>query len=628
MTGSNLMSPNSIDSMANFTADNCNASTKSEDIVFMSAATTDAADSSSKETQKQLIDINAMTPEEEILKEEKPEPEETKAEADGGGGEGKSDEYGDSLGLLDKDKFAYAPEAGAEGETSELAAPAGVMLGEGEADNDGLNHDELNELKPKLHSEEPLPVEETKAEADAATSSEEKQKKLIDVNAMPPEEAKADAPASSEGETSELAAPAGVMLGEGENDNEGLNQDELNGPKPKLLSEEQLDSSISVDSWGGSLPSLSVEQIPQRSSHPDVPTIAKDDINIKPNLADGSSLSPQDPAIRQTWSQPDRDADAEDDNHDVNFINFGKLTQPSSSEYYYSASNRNTRQMLEKVKTKKQNPTKNQGGGPLEDSMHSRLSHVNDRRRASRYQGPECRMKNGSRVKSIVKNPRSLVTSSSTNGFSVDSTPSTERDAGEVNKPKTWRCKFATVNIREHERVAGDNPCVTSGVPLSIGWGFYQHPPIDLDDYELNKGPSRDKIEMMVPASVRRSMLRDEFGVSVTEMNAAMKEVNITKRRRRHTVGAETMEGWQEATQSVSRKLKRFIKRTSTVKQHENMWASARESAMMEYLQGEGSVRKSLDGGGVGKINNGPKIAPANCEGSPPIEISFPPGEF
>eukprot|EP00585_Thalassiosira_rotula_P012995 CAMPEP_0196130984 /NCGR_PEP_ID=MMETSP0910-20130528/1159_1 /TAXON_ID=49265 /ORGANISM="Thalassiosira rotula, Strain GSO102" /LENGTH=588 /DNA_ID=CAMNT_0041390379 /DNA_START=156 /DNA_END=1922 /DNA_ORIENTATION=- len=587
MTSSILMSPNSIDSMAGFTADNCNTSTKSEDIIFISAATTDASAASSKETQKQLIDINAMTLEEEILKEETPEPdeekqkqlvninamtleevilkeetpkpEETKAEAVGGGGEGKIDGYGEFLGFLEKDNFAHGTEreAGAEGETSELATPVGVMLGEGEANNESLNQDELNELNPKLHSEEPFPVEETKAEADATALSEEKQKELIEEA-----KAKANAPASSQGEASELGEPAGV------------------------------------------------------------PNIAKDDINIEPNLADGSSFSPQDPAVPETLSQSD--LDLEDDDHDVNFINFVKLTEPSSSEYYYSASNRNTRQMLEKVKAKR--PTKEQGGGPLEDSMHSRLSHVIDRRRASCYQGPEYLMKNGSKVQSIVKNSPSR---GSTSRSTDDSTPSTERDAKEANKPKTktWRLKFATVDIREHERVAGDNPCVSSGVPLSIGWGFYQHPPIDLDDYELNKEPSRDKIEMMVPASVRRSMLRDEFGVSISEMNAAMREVNITKRRRRHTVGAESMEGWQEVMQSTRRKFKRFIKRTSTAKEHEIMWENSRELAMMEYLKGGGSFRKSLDGVGVGKISNGPKVAPENGEGSPPIEISFPPGE-
>jgi hypothetical protein len=139
---------------------------------------------------------------------------------------------------------------------------------------------------------------------------------------------------------------------------------------------------------------------------------------------------------------------------------------------------------------------------------------------------------------------------------------------------------FASVHIREHERIAGDNPCVTSGVPLSIGWGSVQHKAIDLDLYEKSKGPSRDKIEMMVPAAIRKSMLRDEFGVSIKELNAAIKDVNITKRNRRHTVAGEGMEGWGEGIESVKRKLGRLVKNTTKEKEEQELWKQAQRAAM------------------------------------------------
>eukprot|EP00984_Skeletonema_dohrnii_P024205 scaffold13306_cov61-Skeletonema_dohrnii-CCMP3373.AAC.1 len=64
---------------------------------------------------------------------------------------------------------------------------------------------------------------------------------------------------------------------------------------------------------------------------------------------------------------------------------------------------------------------------------------------------------------------------------------------------------------------------------------------------------------MMVPASVRKSMLRDEFKISIADMNASMKGVNITKKQRRHTVASEHLEGWQEVTESAKRKFKRLM---------------------------------------------------------------------
>ena len=122
------------------------------------------------------------------------------------------------------------------------------------------------------------------------------------------------------------------------------------------------------------------------------------------------------------------------------------------------------------------------------------------------------------------------------------------------------RCAFSCVDIREHERIAGDNPCVSSGVPLSIGWGYYQHKSIPLDNYELNKGLPRDKVEMMVPADVRKSMLRDEFGVSLKEITIAEREANITKGQRRHTIASEHVDV-NDVVQSAKRKFLRLVKK-------------------------------------------------------------------
>lgn len=233
-------------------------------------------------------------------------------------------------------------------------------------------------------------------------------------------------------------------------------------------------------------------------------------------------------------------------------------------------------------------------------------------------------MRDGSRVKSIVKR-LSLPSNNSDTVYSVDSMPDRQLSGEKVKAKGLRRCAFSSVDIREHERVAGDNPCVTSGVPLSIGWGFYQHDPIDLDDYEYNRGPARDKIEMMVPATVRRQMLRDEFGVGIDEMNKAMREVNLTKRQRRHTVATEHLEGWAEVSQSVKRKFKRFMKGTSTAKEQEKMWEEAHTIAVKKYLKehGEDSLGKNTSVARAGSFGAGQKVGPESQEQPPMLEISI-----
>ncbi len=152
-------------------------------------------------------------------------------------------------------------------------------------------------------------------------------------------------------------------------------------------------------------------------------------------------------------------------------------------------------------------------------------------------------------------------------------------DSDEKDGSKAMRrCAFSCVDIREHERIAGDNPCVSSGVPLSIGWGYYQHQSIPLDNYELNKGPPRDKVEMMVPADVRKSMLRDEFGVSLKEITTAERVANITKGQRRQTIATEHLDV-NDVVQSAKRKFLRIVKKKTSNEQ---------DKLCQEYLKPHG----------------------------------------
>ncbi len=263
-------------------------------------------------------------------------------------------------------------------------------------------------------------------------------------------------------------------------------------------------------------------------------------------------------------------------------INIHKLMNPSYPTNCSPQVNR-TRQRLEKVKRKKDEFS-------LDGSGHSKVSLIEERLRASAYRGPRP-TKDGAVLKGIIKMgtrqshwPLRYETSTS---MDISSPMPVAGD-----RPKTMRrCAFSFVDIREHERIAGDNPCVTSGVPLSIGWGYYQHKSIELNHYESNKGLPRDKIEMMVPAAVRKSMLSDEFGVSITEMNMAMRNVNITKRQRRHTVATDHMEAWTDILQSAQRKFHRIVKKTTTAKEQEKLWEQAHKSAKTEYLKAHGADR-------------------------------------
>lgn len=288
---------------------------------------------------------------------------------------------------------------------------------------------------------------------------------------------------------------------------------------------------------------------------------------------------------------------ARDVDNVANYIDIKKVVGKNESNYFYSESNLSSREKLEKIKLMKKQKRRATIDN-LDDSVHSRLYLLQHCIRASAYQGPTPRKKDGSHIKSIMK--KKYVIRSTC--VAMDSTHSSANRSSDASQDS--RCKgnvsFSHILIREYERIPGDNPCVRAGVPLSIGWAHYQHKPILLDDYETAKGPPRDKIEMMIPASVRRSMLRDEFGASVNELNAAMKSVNITKSQRAHTLASENVEVLHEVIESVKRKFKRALgKAVSTKKQAEELWEASRDAAMAEYLvKNSGHCLKARETGG------------------------------
>lgn len=276
--------------------------------------------------------------------------------------------------------------------------------------------------------------------------------------------------------------------------------------------------------------------------------------------------------------QPTEEELENDVNNVANFIDIKKVVGKNESNYYYTPKNRTTREKIEKIKRSKKGRSKEVDN--LDTSQHTRKSLLSGCKSKSSYFGPTPMLKNGSPVEGILKDQAYYIRRSSLlSGISDGgSGHSKTRDADR-------HVVFTSVVIREHERIAGDNPCVTSGVPLSIGWASFQREPIPLDDYETARGEPRDKVEMMVPADVRRAMLRDEFKVSINDLNTAMKSVNIAKKQRAATVATEHLEGWHELSQSAKRKFNRFMNKSSTKKEEAALWEEAHNAATQAFMK-------------------------------------------
>ena len=118
--------------------------------------------------------------------------------------------------------------------------------------------------------------------------------------------------------------------------------------------------------------------------------------------------------------------------------------------------------------------------------------------------------------------------------LSASSNSSSPTAADRIKK----RVNFHKIEIREHPRALGDNPSVSAGPALSLGWYSGEeegHSSLELpvDDYEAARPKRREKHELVVPKAIRTQMLREHAGVSRSEMAAAQRETTKIKQSRR-----------------------------------------------------------------------------------------------
>lgn len=150
------------------------------------------------------------------------------------------------------------------------------------------------------------------------------------------------------------------------------------------------------------------------------------------------------------------------------------------------------------------------------------------------------------------------------------------------------------MNIREYERILGDNPSVTSGPPLGIGWKYVPEPIVmNVDDYENGKGLPRSSSEYLVPKSVRENMLKEHAGVSRREMVNVVRAIQKEKSQRRKTVVNLSMSRAEEKVEGAKRKIKKILKPSTSYEHVEaRLWDEAHAVAMDKAKKLEDSLHR------------------------------------
>lgn len=146
---------------------------------------------------------------------------------------------------------------------------------------------------------------------------------------------------------------------------------------------------------------------------------------------------------------------------------------------------------------------------------------------------------------------------------------------------RTRKIDFSTVEVRQYERILGDNPSCSSGAPVSIGWKFFQERTLCLpvDEYEYYHGHFRDECDMVLDRQEREALLY-ELGYSEKDLAKVVRENVKLKKNRRQTVNNLPLMKIEVAVESVTKKVTGAFrsKGKSMNKYGDNFHASASSS--------------------------------------------------
>ena len=199
----------------------------------------------------------------------------------------------------------------------------------------------------------------------------------------------------------------------------------------------------------------------------------------------------------------------------------------------------------------------------------------------SSYSGQATLRRDGSLIKTCF---RSLSSSQVTDRTRVESDDSISTAC--------WRHRvnFSHVTIREYSRECGDNPSVSSGPPLTLGWDYNEKGKLDIECYEADKTCSERECKRL-SAEEREHLLINIGGHSHRRVLTAQYEAQLAHQQRSKTIddlgglGNTKYIGPRERIlimkESAARKLERAYKGTSPAKEQRKLWENARRVSLV-----------------------------------------------
>lgn len=154
---------------------------------------------------------------------------------------------------------------------------------------------------------------------------------------------------------------------------------------------------------------------------------------------------------------------------------------------------------------------------------------------------------------------------------------------------------FSVLEIREYGIIPGDNPGVTCGCPLSIGWEYDGVYCFSIEEYEEQRAKPRSMTELRIPSRVREDKLR-EVGFSRKEIQEGTKHATIARLQRRRTSELMHLAPLQEFLERAKRKTLHLVGASPKRKERELMRRIPVSPSVEKFpTKMDGNLRRSTE---------------------------------
>jgi len=147
------------------------------------------------------------------------------------------------------------------------------------------------------------------------------------------------------------------------------------------------------------------------------------------------------------------------------------------------------------------------------------------------------------------------------------SSSNSSRNKNQTNQNQL-RVIFDTIEIRSFAIVLGDNPSVTKGPPISIGWDYFAQCELPLTKFERSRPPRRWKPQLKIPWDVRYEML-ERCGERDEDVEAQVRAVDRIKQQRVQTELDLWKTHYEDSIERMTRWFKKLLSKSTRKKKLE-----------------------------------------------------------